>query len=345
MTCPAPERLAEVAGGDVPAALADHVAACRRCASTLDGQRATRALLAGLAAPPPPSRSTRAQMAAEVMARADQLDDAPPARTHRGWFAAALVAAAVAAIAVVSLSSPRAPIAQVPRTPRYDVPPGTTYPAVPRTSPDPVPVPDPVIATIAPAKIEGRAKFERADRAGRDIVTLRTGAITVDAREARPVEIAIGATRVNVGEARVRVVAKGGVIESVTVIAGSAEVVHEGHRAVIETGELWEAPQSPATQAPATAAPHTSDALHPSEPPADAVSPFREGWIALRAGRNDDAIAAFDRATDAAVVEDAAYWASIACIRAGHTAEARRRLAAFAERFPDSPRIGTLPSP
>ena len=71
---------------------------------------------------------------------------------------------------------------------------------------------------------------------------------------------------------------------------------------------------------------------------ASTVLAFREGWEALRAGRYAEAIAAFDRATDPAVAEDAAFWAAIAAQRAGNIAGARKRLADFLARFPDSPR-------
>ena len=69
-----------------------------------------------------------------------------------------------------------------------------------------------------------------------------------------------------------------------------------------------------------------------------AVAAFHEGWVALHAKRYADAIAAFDRATDPAVVEDATFWAAIAAQRAGNIDEARKRLADFLARFPDSPR-------
>ena len=65
---------------------------------------------------------------------------------------------------------------------------------------------------------------------------------------------------------------------------------------------------------------------------------FRVGWEALRAHRYNEAIAAFDRATDPAVAEDAAFWAAIAAQRAGYDDIARKRLDAFLAAFPDSPR-------
>ncbi|MDQ3335302.1 MAG: hypothetical protein M4D80_09070 [Myxococcota bacterium] len=68
------------------------------------------------------------------------------------------------------------------------------------------------------------------------------------------------------------------------------------------------------------------------------VAAFRAGWEALREARYADAIAAFDRATDPAVAEDAVFWAAIAAQRAGHTDDARKRLDLFLATFPESPR-------
>lgn len=65
---------------------------------------------------------------------------------------------------------------------------------------------------------------------------------------------------------------------------------------------------------------------------------FRAGWEALREARYADAIAAFDRATDPAVAEDAAFWAAIAAQRAGQADDARKRLDLFLATFPESPR-------
>jgi len=76
--------------------------------------------------------------------------------------------------------------------------------------------------------------------------------------------------------------------------------------------------------------------------PADvALVAFRTGWTALRAGRNADAIAAFDRATSPVVAEDAIYWAAIAARRAGDRAEAARRLRAFLAAYPTSPHVAS----
>lgn len=90
------------------------------------------------------------------------------------------------------------------------------------------------------------ARFTRHDRQGRDELVLRDGTITVDGRDRRPVEITAGDTRVRVGDARVAVRARHGVIVMVTVIAGSAEISRDGQRQRIDTGLVWEPPAPPA---------------------------------------------------------------------------------------------------
>jgi TolA-binding protein len=169
----------------------------------------------------------------------------------------------------------------------------------------------------AVARIEGSGG-ELAREAGQtsDRVQLDDGAVTIDARGTRPVEIATPGARVRIGDAKVSVLARQGVIETVTVIAGTVEVTSRGQRQVIETGTIWERD-------------HAVDA---------AFEAFREGWTALRASKYADAIAAFDRASDPAVAEDAQYWAAVASEREGGKAEARRRFGEFVKRFPTSPR-------
>src|SRR4030095_4227402 len=137
------------------------------------------------------------------------------------------------------------------------------------------------------------------------------GEVTIDARGARPVEIATVGTRVRIGDAKVAVVAKRGVVETVTVIAGTVEVTSHGRRQVIESGTIWERDRA-------------VDA---------AFDAFREGWTALRDGKYDAAIAAFDRAGDPAVAEDARYWAAVASERAGQKVEATRRFEEFLAKF------------
>jgi hypothetical protein len=73
---------------------------------------------------------------------------------------------------------------------------------------------------------------------------------------------------------------------------------------------------------------------------AESARAFQDGWAALHAGRDADAIAAFDRATDPSVAEDATYWAAVAAERAGNVSDAARRMREFLARYPGSPRVG-----
>jgi TolA-binding protein len=109
----------------------------------------------------------------------------------------------------------------------------------------------------------------------------------------------------------------------VRVFAGSVEVVRAGTRQIVETGEIWVRPDAP-----------------PAEAEAASLHAFAQGWIALRELRDRDAVAAFDRAVDPVVAEDAAYWAAVASERSGDRNAAARRLHAFLARFPASVRAG-----
>ncbi|NVB84142.1 MAG: tetratricopeptide repeat protein, partial [Kofleriaceae bacterium] len=179
-----------------------------------------------------------------------------------------------------------------------------------------------VVAPRLAEVIAHGADYARSADADRDVVELRDGELAIDARDREPVTIVAGDTRVVIARSSAKVVARGGVIVTAQVFAGTAEVTERGRRQVVEEGEVW----------------------MPSKPPAPPVAAtgfdaFRAGWQALREARHTDAIEAFDRATDPAVAEDAAFWAAIACERAGRADDAATRLRAFVDRFPASPRL------
>jgi TolA-binding protein len=129
--------------------------------------------------------------------------------------------------------------------------------------------------------------------------------------------VVVGDTTVVVRDAKLEVVSKRGAIAHISVFAGSVQLTVRGQRVVIEAGETWEPPPPLTTGAAA----------------------FREAWTALREERYDDAIAAFDRATDSVVAEDALYWSAIACQRAGKHGEAVTRFRQLVAQYPDSPRV------
>jgi TolA-binding protein len=174
-------------------------------------------------------------------------------------------------------------------------------------------------------------------------VHVTEGALVLNTRGRHATEVVAGAARIAVADAQVRVKVRGGKLIQVQVFAGAAELTAAGRTRIIATGEIWRAPPEPGpagkpaglTAAPARA--RAPAALEPPRTPPPAVRAFQIGWQALRDGRYPDAILAFDRATDAAVVEDARYWAAVAAARAGHQADAQARLRAFLQGFPSSP--------
>jgi hypothetical protein len=159
------------------------------------------------------------------------------------------------------------------------------------------------------------AQVTRESVAGREVLRLTDGVVTVDSRDARDVEVRIAQATVLITDATVRVHARHGVITKIQVIVGSAQLVTPAKRVQIERGEIWSA-----------------------EPALDtrSIRAFRDGWVALRTGRNLEAIALFDTATDPMVADDAAYWAAIAARRAG-SPDAMHRLTEFVSRYPHSP--------
>jgi TolA-binding protein len=193
---------------------------------------------------------------------------------------------------------------------------------------------DKVSGSRSDARVVGASTtmFARDTTARRDLVTLREGKLAIDAMRARPVQVVAGTTRVVIAGARASVLARNGVIDSVTVFAGSVEVSVGDRRRVIAAGVVWER--------------DAGDALPGDKPPTDEapLRAFREGWTALRAGKHADAIAAFDRAValdrapDPIVAEDAAYWAAVTSERLGNRADAAKRFKDFLARFPHSPR-------
>lgn len=362
MSCGTFEQLAAAAAGEDPATLT-HAAMCDTCRALLEEQREVREVL-GLLAPVPLTRAHREQLTAEVMARADEM---PPPGRRRLWTAAIIALPVAAAVILVILLGTRTR----PRDRSVVAERGTPPAAVSGAAPDKPDKPDkkdrtPQIAasgaapdatdrtpdrrtpdkdraaTVVAIANGATPRFTRATRAGRDVVDLVEGAISVDARDAEPVEIVATApdagTRSDVGvrvvKGKIAVTARRGVIKSITVFAGSAEVTSAGRRQRIEAGTIWDATSHAASkaEAPGSAAATPAAAANP------ALDAFRDGWTALRAGRHADAMAAFDRATDPTIAEDAAYWAAIAAERMGDRTEAARRLTVFLASFPQSGR-------
>ena len=308
MTCPIDARLAAAASGEDAGALA-HARECLRCRVVLQDQRAAIAVAQqwpALALRP----QRRAALAAEVMAASDVAGTRW--RDTRVLAAAAIVALAAGIVLVAT---------------------GTR-----EASPQDVPVPElailasvdePTVAIEQRTMIEIDAPVRTEPRA----ISVHEGTLPLDTRAAEPVTIVAGDTRVVVADARASIVAHDGVIVSAQVFAGSVEITRGATHVFVDAGNVWTRPAKAATTTPPREAP-------PQATGADAsLAAFRSGWEALRLARFADAIAAFDRASDPVVAEDAAFWAAIASERAGDRAEAARRLDAFIARFPASPRI------
>jgi len=296
MTCPSPERLAAAAAGEDGVAL-DHAGGCAACAAIL-AEQSEIVELAARVPRPPLAEARRRQLAAEMLAHADEIHRVEmDIVQRRGNMFALCGLAAVAATVVLLLGSrhqrAHAPVVAMPA----DEP--LTVEVLDRTT---------VHDDRAP-------ETELADRE-HDVLELRDGELAIDTRAHKPVTVVAGGTRVTIAKSRATVVARGGVIVTAQVFAGTAEISEGGHRRVVEAGEVW-------TPSPAVTA----------------LDSFRTGYEAMRSGHFTDAIAAFDRATDPVVIEDAQFWAAISCERAGQRDEAERRLRAFIAAFPSSPRL------
>lgn len=287
--------------------LAEHLRVCLMCQRELAHQRELHVRARALPAPSM-SRARRGQLAAAILAAAEQ---APLRRRQLvPW-----LSAATAAIALI-VSAPLLP-------PRDLAPPRSEAPVLAVSGPE-------ELATVsitrvelleappplAPARVDTlHAQLTHDVIGGRDVLTLAEGVVTVDSRAARDVEIRVAETIIRVSSGQVRVHARRGVLQSVQVIVGAAVIETPGHQLQIAHDTVWLA-----------APPHDERS----------AAAFREAWLALRAGRSVEAIAAFDHATDPAHAEDAAYWAAITAQRAG-LSDAATRLDSFVRRFPGSP--------
>lgn len=308
MRCPAPGELARIASGELDD---DHVAGCVACRAALADQRAVRELVRRAPAPPLP-RPRREAIAAEVLARsyaAAERRDRPRWAMRAGLATAGLAAAIAVALLVLPRDRPRPTVARVELASLEPVSLAVRGVELEVAPPRPPPPP----AVIRPGAL---AELTRLTLEDRDVLELRNGSVTIDARNAREVEITLRGTTVHVDHGKICVVARGGVIETVSVFAGSAEVSARGKAVVVEAGMVW-----------------VPDAVGAGP----AMREFQAGWSALRGGDLRGARAAFDRARDPVVAEDAAYWAAVAAERADDRGEAARRFASFVDLFPGSP--------
>jgi hypothetical protein len=332
VSCPPSDRLAAAASGEDELALV-HAEDCARCAAVLAEQADVVALAKRLPAPPLVGART---LEALVQAHADVQ---PSRRIWWRWIAPVVLGAAAAAVVAIALRDREPQQLHAVEIPQ--IPPPVVTPKPPDTV-----APKLDVVASAPADIVATdAEYVRDHQR----VQLRAGRLAIDTRGTKALEVVSRGASVNVAESNVEIVATKGAITMVHVFAGSAEVTASGHRVIVAAGDIW-VPEPPAkhVDAPPSAEPP------PPEVPGEAIDPtpvvptssaerslaeFRTGWTALRGGFNADAVAAFDRATDAVVAEDALFWAAVASERAGDREGALRRYRAFVDRFASSPRI------
>ena len=289
----------------VTAELADpHVAECLDCRRRIELDRQTRDALRRLSAPRM-STSHRREMAAELIARVQQLP-APAPRVR----ASAVVVAVAALAATVTL------IAVWPRAS------GSTSATIEIPSHETPTIRSSAVAwletppALAAPKLEasGGAVLSHRVGADRDVLSLVDGVIEIDTRTARNVEVRVGDSVIRVDDAAVKITARKRTIVSVHVVVGAARITSADQHVTLQRGSLWMPGPSAKQQS---------------------MSTFKDAWIALRAGRNHEAMELFDRVTDPVAIEEAMYWAAVAAKRAGE-ADASERFARFIQRFPAS---------
>jgi hypothetical protein len=310
-----------VSGEDLAAL--EHSRECVSCRAAIAEQRELIAM-ARMMRVPPMRAEHRAALAAEVMAQSDYEDAQRPWRGERVMGIAATIVAA-AAVATILLGSDGTPVS-VPAAPQVAM---LDDDLAVETSQ--VVKLDPVAAPQRAAVVSVGADFLRAQRGDQDIVTLRDGEVSIDSTDREPITVVAGDTRVTLDSSRAKVVARRGVIVTTAVFAGTANLTTAGHSRVIDAGDVW-------TRDDEVRISDDDEPTETKQKASDSLAAFRQGWEALRAHHHPQAIAAFDRATDPVVAEDAAFWAAIATERAGDLDGAATRLRAFLERFPASPR-------
>ena len=279
-----------------------HFSACLDCRRRLGADRAMRDRLRALPVPALTAVHRRA-LAAEIIAVAEMR----PLRTRPVAAFAAMVAAAAAVVALAAWPRELA---------------GPSAPAAPGTDPESIAIATTTVARddsppalAAPALGASRGTtFKQSTGDRRDIIMLAEGKLTLDTRAARNVDVHVGDAVVRVDDAAVEIQAHDHALVSVRVEIGAARIDTTQQHVTVERDTVWGPGPSAKTQA---------------------LAAFRAAWVALRAGRNHEAMELFDRAVDPIVAEEASYWAAIAARRAGDPS-ADQRIARFLSAFPQS---------
>jgi len=318
--CPGSGALAgAVLGGDDE--VTRHAASCEHCRAILGELGATRAALATLPAPAL-SSARRAALADAVSISAGQIS-LPIERTPRFGIVVG-VAFAAACLAIVVLRGDRsAPAPASALVSAAPLPPNRSQVTV-----------VPIVGEPLVQALDG-ATYEIERTGSRRTIRIRGGGGLV-IESSMPVDVEHGSSKVALSPGRTELRTRSGAISSVHVFAGTAEISDGPRVTRVVAGETWALP------VPAEPArPPRQDAARPV-PDAPAITSGKEwfqiGWLALREGRHADALAAFDRADDPSIVEDAAFWAAFAAERGGDAGTALGRFEQFALRFPHSDR-------
>ena len=341
--CPTPDRIAAAASGEDDEVTL-HAETCPTCGPLVVDQRDMAVLLHQLPAPPLVGDQRRT-LEALMQARLDE----PVSARRRFPVTVAIVAVAAAATVAIVMALPH-------ESEDVEVPVASGVVVVPPAAVEPVARPAVVDISLADAdrtpRVVASPTAPTPVESPRDeVVTLRAGTVLIDTRDHRDaVDVVAGPTTLHVADAKVRITARAGAVESVQVFAGSVEMTVGKQHTTIE--DVWEAPPSARTPPAPPAEPTRVAAVVKAMPKAEpkivkpklspreqAMSDFREGWTSLHDEEYEDALAAFDRATDPIVLEDAAYWAAVATQRLGHRDDAVVRFRAFVVAFPSSPRI------
>jgi hypothetical protein len=266
-----------------------HLLVCLDCRRRFDQELTIRNAVRGLQSPAM-SESHRREMAAEVVARAQQL----PAPRYRGLLqhSRAVVFVGVGLAAAASL---------------IFVTTGTTRGLhSSNTAPDASRATPPLVEASAGAVLSRQVGVDR------DELRLNDGTLSVDTRTARNVDVRVGDSVIRVDDASVKIKVQKRSIVSVQVAVGAAKITSPDQRVTIQRDSMWL--PGPSTKQQSLAA-------------------FRDGWVALREGRNRDAIALFDSVADPVAKEEASYWAAVAAKRAGDSG-ASQRFENFRTLFP-----------
>ena len=281
-----------------------HLSECLPCRRRFEADVLARDAIRELPLPLLGAAHKRA-LAAELIARA-QAEPVRPSRRVPLMAAAGALAAALALIAAWP-SRPSAIAPPAPHTPAAeDTAMSSALPASTEAPPE----------LGAPALEASRgAVVSHAIGRERDTGVLGEGTLEIDTRWARGVDVRVGDTVVRVEDAAVTIRARKRSIVSVKVIVGAARVDSAEQHLTLQRDSIWL--PGPTAQQRSLAA-------------------FRDGWIALRAGKHREAMQLFDQVTDPVAREEASYWAAIAAKRSGDGALAAARLEKFLREFPAS---------